>query len=59
MNSEKISVIVPIYNTNHHDLKKCIDSIIHQTYENLEIILINDGSTNEIEKICKEYLRKR
>ena len=40
----KVSVIVPIYNTEKF-LKKCIDSIVNQTLEEIEIILINDGST--------------
>ena len=41
----KISVIVPIYNADAY-LNKCLDSIINQTYSDLEIILINDGSTD-------------
>lgn len=51
---EKISVIVPIYNVEKY-LEKCIDSIINQTYKNLEIILVDDGSTDSCSKICKEY----
>ena len=53
----KISVIVPIYN-NAKYLKKCIDSIIYQTYKNLEIILVNDGSTDSSGKIADEYQKK-
>ena len=50
----KISIIVPIYNCNDY-LDKCIYSLIHQTYQNIEIILIDDGSTdNSLEK-CLEY----
>ena len=49
-----ISVIVPIYNCEKY-LNKCIKSIIDQTYHNLEIILINDGSTDNSLKICKYY----
>ena len=41
----KISVIVPIYNTSLY-LSECLDSLINQTYKNLEIICINDGSTD-------------
>jgi len=54
---EKISVIVPIYNCENF-LDKCIESIINQTYKNLEIILINDGSTDNSLKIINEYAKK-
>lgn len=53
----KISVIVPIYNTESY-INKCIDSIIEQTYTNLEIILIDDGSTDNSGRICDEYASK-
>ena len=46
-----ISVIVPIYNSENH-LKICLDSIKKQTYKNIEVILVNDGSTDKSEKIC-------
>ena len=51
---DKISVIVPIYNVEKY-LKYCLDSILVQSYKNLEIILINDGSTDNCGKICDEY----
>jgi len=54
---EKISVIVPVYNVEKF-LKRCLDSLINQTYENLEIICINDGSTDNSLKILKEYAQK-
>lgn len=54
--TELISVIVPIYNVEAY-LERCIDSIINQTYQNLQIILINDGSTDSCEDICKEYAK--
>ena len=54
METPLISVIVPIYNVEKH-LRKCIESIINQTYSNLEIILINDGSTDSSQGICEEY----
>ena len=52
-----ISVIVPIYNVEKY-LNRCIDSIINQTYTNLEIILINDGSTDNSKRICETYCNK-
>lgn len=54
---EKISIIVPIYNVEKY-LRKCIDTIVNQTYKNLEIILVNDGSTDNSYKICEEYACK-
>lgn len=54
---EKISVIVPIYNVEDY-LKCCVDSIIKQTYKDLEIILVNDGSTDSSLKICMKYAKK-
>ena len=47
----KISVIVPIYNSEKY-LKKCVDSILNQTLEDIEIILINDGSKDNSHSIC-------
>lgn len=49
-----VSIIIPIYNVEKY-LEKCIKSIINQTYRNLEIILINDGSTDESANICEKY----
>jgi len=54
MEDVKISIIVPIYNTEKF-LSKCLDSIVGQTYQNLEIILVNDGSTDSCGDICDEY----
>ncbi|MGM5693735.1 glycosyltransferase family 2 protein [Streptococcus suis] len=54
---EKISVIVPVYNVELY-LKDCLDSIISQTYRNLEIILVDDGSTDLSLEICQEYIEK-
>jgi glycosyltransferase involved in cell wall biosynthesis len=54
---KKISVIVPIYNVERY-LEKCLESIINQTFINLEIILINDGSTDFSGSICEKYKNK-
>ena len=54
MGKDLISVIVPVYNTEQY-LKECLDSIINQTYKNIEIIIIDDGSTDNSLKIIKEY----
>lgn len=52
--SKKISVIVPVYNVMNY-LNQCLESIIHQTYTNLEIILVDDGSTDQSGYICDMY----
>lgn len=53
----KISVIIPVYNVQNY-LKECIDSILNQDYTNLEVILINDGSTDDSGTICNKYAVK-
>ena len=55
--SELITVIIPVYNVERYIIK-CIDSVIFQTYTNLEILLIDDGSTDESGKICDTYVKK-
>lgn len=57
MNTPKISVIVPVYNVEKY-LIRCVDSILGQTYKNLEIILVNDGSTDESGKMCDRYAKE-
>lgn len=52
--SEKISLIVPVYNVEKY-LRKCINSILYQTYQNLEIILVDDGSKDKSGEICDEF----
>ena len=53
MDKALVSVIVPVYNVERY-LKKCVQSIMKQTYKNLEIILIDDGSTDSSRQICDE-----
>lgn len=54
---KKISVIIPVYNAEKY-LTKCLNSIVNQTYTNLEIILVNDGSKDNSLNICYEYKKK-
>lgn len=54
----QISIIIPIYNIREQYLRECIGSIQEQTMQNIEIILINDGSTNNSGIICEEYAEK-
>ncbi|EMF9835357.1 glycosyltransferase, partial [Campylobacter jejuni] len=52
-----VSVIIPIYNVEKY-LRECLDSVVNQTLREIEIILINDGSTDNCGKICDEYAAK-
>ena len=53
----KYSFIVPVYNTEKY-LKKCLDSLVNQTYKNFEIIVVNDGSTDKSSNIISKYQKK-
>jgi len=51
---KKISIIIPVYNTEKY-LNECISSVLNQTYKNIEVIIINDGSTDNSFQICKQF----
>ena len=53
----KISIVIPVYNAEKF-LDRCLLSVVNQTYKNLEIIVINDGSTDKSEEICLKFLSK-
>jgi exopolysaccharide biosynthesis predicted pyruvyltransferase EpsI/glycosyltransferase involved in cell wall biosynthesis len=57
INSPLVSVIIPIYNVEQY-LEQCLVSVIHQTYKNIEIILVNDGSLDNSLEICKQWEEK-
>jgi len=57
MEQAKISIIVPVYQVDKY-LRRCLDSIVNQTYKNLEIILVEDGSSDNSPAICEEYAQK-
>lgn len=52
-----ISIVVPVYNTEKY-LSQCVDSLINQSIDNIEIILVNDGSTDSSGKICDDYMKQ-
>ena len=52
-----VSIIVPVYNIGEY-VGKCLESVCGQSYENLEILVIDDGSTDESGKICDEFAAK-
>ncbi|WP_051560558.1 glycosyltransferase family 2 protein [Clostridium beijerinckii] len=57
MENIELSIIIPIYNVEKY-LRNCLDSVINQTLDSIEIIMVNDGSTDNSGRICEEYNRK-
>ena len=57
MDKELITIVLPVYNVEAY-LEKCLDSILKQTYRNFELIIVNDGSTDNSFEICKKYEKK-
>ena len=57
MGNELVSIIVPVYNTEEY-IRQCLDSILNQTYQNFECLLINDGSSDNSADICREFVAK-
>lgn len=55
MVDKKVTIIMPIYNTGKY-IKRCLDSIMRQSYENFELVIVNDGSTDNSEEIINEYI---
>ncbi|HET1062917.1 TPA: glycosyltransferase family 2 protein [Streptococcus pneumoniae] len=53
----KVSVIIPVYNVEKY-LRRCLDSVVNQTYKDIEVILVNDGSPDNSKEICEEYVAK-
>ena len=54
---DQISIIVPVYNVKNY-LEQCLNSLANQTYKNIEVLLVNDGSTDGSDKICEKYSLK-
>lgn len=57
MEQPKVSVVIPIYNVEKY-LDRCVESVVNQTYKNIEIILVDDGSTDSCPAMCEEWAKK-
>ena len=53
-----VSIVVPVFNAQKY-IKECIESIINQTYKDIQVIIVDDGSTDNSLKICEELKKKR
>jgi glycosyltransferase involved in cell wall biosynthesis len=56
-NIELVSIVVPMFNAQKY-IKECIESIINQAYKDIQVIMVDDGSTDNSLKICKELKKK-
>ena len=56
-NDSLISIIVPVYNVEQY-LSRCVNSLVNQTYHNIEIILVDDGSPDRCGEMCDEYAKR-
>ncbi len=57
MNNIKISIIIPVYNVEKY-LEQCVDSVLSQTYKNIEVVLVDDGSSDNSSSICDKYAKR-
>ena len=55
---QKVSIVVPVYNVEKY-LKRCVDSLIEQSYSNLEILLVDDGSKDNTEEVVQGFIKEK
>jgi glycosyltransferase involved in cell wall biosynthesis len=56
--NNKVSIIIPVYNGENY-IRESINSALNQTYKNIEIVVVNDGSKDNTDEICKSFGKKR